>query len=101
MKAQLIIVPFLLAFALSLAVTYLTILVYRGLGIVDKSTKKDHPKHVHDKPVPRGGGIPIMFAMVFVTIASMKLDTHLVAILSGGLVILILGVFAAFGGGGS
>ena len=92
MKAQLIIVPFLLAFALSLAVTYLTILVYRGLGIVDKSTKKDHPKHVHDKPVPRGGGIPIMFAMVFVTIASMKLDTHLVAILSGGLVILILGI---------
>ena len=78
--------PFLFAFILSCAITYLTILVYRGLGIVDKSTRTDHPKNVHTEPVPRGGGIPIYASMFFVTAMFLQFDPHVAAILGGGLI---------------
>ncbi|KKU88345.1 MAG: UDP-N-acetylmuramyl pentapeptide phosphotransferase/UDP-N-acetylglucosamine-1-phosphate transferase [Microgenomates group bacterium GW2011_GWF2_47_9] len=84
--------PFLFAFILSCAITYLTILVYRGLGIVDKSTRTDHPKNVHTEPVPRGGGIPIYASMFFVTAMFLQFDPHVAAILGGGLILVVLGV---------
>jgi len=92
MKAQLILLPFLLTFGLSTAVTYLTIVVYRGLGLVDRSTKKNHPKHIHQEPVPRGGGIPIYAAMFFAAVMFLRVDTHLVGIMAGGLVLLVVGI---------
>ncbi|KKU26038.1 MAG: Glycosyl transferase, family 4, conserved region-containing protein [Microgenomates group bacterium GW2011_GWA2_46_16] len=92
MMAQLVLLPFIVAMAISLAVTMLTIVVYRGLGLVDKSTKRDHPKHIHTQPVPRGGGIPILIAMVFATLMFVKLDTQMVGILLGGLILAIAGI---------
>jgi UDP-GlcNAc:undecaprenyl-phosphate GlcNAc-1-phosphate transferase len=90
--AQLTWLPFLLAFVFSLAVTQLTILAYRALGLVDRSTIKDHAKHIHTTPVPRGGGIPIFAAMIFVTAMFLKFDLHIVAILSGALILAVLGI---------
>lgn len=89
---SLIWLPFTLALILATALTYLTILAYRGLGIVDKSTKKDHLKNIHTTPVPRGGGIPIFLTIVFVTAMFIKLDAHIVAIFTGALILTVLGV---------
>lgn len=92
MSGQLMVVPFLLSLLLSSAVTYLTILLYRGLGIVDRSTKAQHPKHIHTEPVPRGGGIPIMAAMFFSAAMFLTFDRHVAAIMAGGLLLLLAGV---------
>lgn len=92
MISQLAIFPFVVALCVSLAVTYITILVYRTLGLVDKSTKKEHAKHIHTRPVPRGGGIPILLAMVFATLMFVQIDTQMVAILLGGVIIALAGV---------
>ena len=90
--AQLVFLPFVVAMLISLAVTLLTITVYRGLGLIDKSTKQDHPKHIHIKPVPRGGGIPILVAMIFATLMFVKMDSQLAGILLGGMILMIAGV---------
>ena len=92
MMAQLVFLPFVVAMLISLAVTLLTITVYRGLGLIDKSTKQDHPKHIHIKPVPRGGGIPILVAMIFATLMFVKMDSQLAGILLGGMILMIAGV---------
>jgi UDP-GlcNAc:undecaprenyl-phosphate GlcNAc-1-phosphate transferase len=92
MKAQLIILPLVMAGVMSAAVTYLTILVYRNLGLLDKSTKKKHPKHIHAEPVPRGGGIPIFVSMFFVTLLGLTMDAPLLGIMVGAGLILLAGV---------
>jgi UDP-GlcNAc:undecaprenyl-phosphate/decaprenyl-phosphate GlcNAc-1-phosphate transferase len=90
--ASLVWLPLGLSLLLSAAVTYLTIIAYRALGLVDKSTKKDHLKNIHLTPVPRGGGIPILVTMVFVTAMFLKIDTHVAAILGGAAILAVLGV---------
>ena len=92
MMAQLAYVPFVLAATLSAAITYLTILMYRALGIVDRSTAKEHPKHIHTQPVPRGGGLPIFFAMFFTTIMFAKFDGHMAGIFAGAFILMGLGI---------
>ncbi len=88
----LIIVPFVASFILSCAVTAIIIQVYTTLGLVDRSTQKDHPKHVHDKPVPRGGGVPIFVSMLFAVLVFSQFDTHMVGIFSGAFILMMLGV---------
>lgn len=92
MIEQLVILPFVVAMLISLAVTALTIAMYQGLGLVDKSTKRDHPKHIHGKPVPRGGGIPIFVAMVFAALLFIKIDGQIAAILVGAMLLMVTGV---------
>ncbi len=92
MIAQLVYVPFIFAFVISTAITYLTILVYRGLGIVDRSTNKEHPKHIHTTPVPRGGGLPIFFSLFFTTMLFGTFDAHMAGIFVGAFILMMLGV---------
>ncbi len=92
MIAQLAVFPFVLSLIISAAVTYLTIMLYKSLGLIDKSTKKQHAKHIHTKPVPRGGGIPIFFAMLFAALTFAKMDVQIAGILAGALIIMITGV---------
>ena len=83
MISQLAILPFIFSFIISVAITYITILVYKSLGLVDRSTKKEHPKHIHTIAVPRGGGIPIFLAIFFATLSFLKVDTQIAGIFAG------------------
>ncbi len=89
---ELAVIPYIVALVVSLAITSLTILAYRALGIVDRSTKELHPKHIHSNPVPRGGGVPIFAAMFFATVMFVQIDTQIAGIILGALVLLITGV---------
>lgn len=89
---QFTLLPFGFGLIISLAVTYLTILVYRGLGIVDRSTSVDHPKNIHSTPVPRGGGIPIFITMMLTLLVLLPGSQTTVAILSGAGLLLVMGV---------
>lgn len=89
---QLIWLPLILGTVLSTAITSLTINIYTGLGLLDRSTRKQHKKNIHTTPVPRGGGIPIFVSMVFVTLMFLKLDIHVMTIMLGAAVITVLGI---------
>ncbi len=92
MIEQLAILPFIFSFVISLAITSITIMVYKSLGLVDKSTKSDHAKHIHTNPVPRGGGIPILIAMLLSTLSFLKVDAQIAGIFAGAVIIAIAGV---------
>ncbi|MFZ2199293.1 MAG: MraY family glycosyltransferase [Microgenomates group bacterium] len=92
MITQLALFPFILSLIISSAITFITIMFYRSLGLVDKSTSKQHAKHIHTAPVPRGGGIPIFIAMLFTTLTLVKMDMQIAGIMLGALIIMFTGV---------
>ena len=92
MIPQLVVLPFVFAFIISLAITYITIQIYRGLGLVDTSTAKQHAKHIHTRPVPRGGGIPIFLAMTFSALMLGQMDVQIAGIFAGALIITLAGI---------
>ncbi|PIR98938.1 hypothetical protein COT87_02145 [Candidatus Collierbacteria bacterium CG10_big_fil_rev_8_21_14_0_10_44_9] len=92
MISQLALLPFIFSFLISVSITYITILVYRALGFVDRSTTKDHPKHIHTEAVPRGGGIPIFLAISFATLSFIKVDIQIAGILAGAALITVIGI---------
>ncbi len=75
--------PFLVAFLVSLLVTPLVIKIAPRLGIVDDPEKKAHLKNTHFVPIPRGGGIPIMAALLISSLFFLPMDKHLLGILLG------------------
>ncbi len=92
MREFLSLVPLTFTALTSIALTIMTIKMYTSLGWLDKSTKKDHPKNNHERPVPRGGGIPIYFSLLMVIGLFKMINPAVIAIFGGGLILLILGI---------
>ena len=84
--------PFLIAFLISFATTPLVIYIFKKRGWTEKPDKKKHPKIIHTRPVPRGGGIPIYLAVFAATLIFLPLDNHLLVILIAGFINLAIGI---------
>jgi len=84
--------PFLISFSVALLVTPFAIKIAWKFGLVDDPKKKKHPKKIHTYPVPRGGVIPIMAALIISSIIFLPLDKYLWGILAGATVTLIIGL---------
>ncbi len=89
---SLLIFPFLISFFLSLATTPLVIAVFKKKGWLDKSKNKEHPKHVHSQPVPRGGGISVFLAIMATALIFLTPDKHFKAVFSAAAITLLVGV---------
>lgn len=61
-----IVLPLLIALLITGALTPLFILINKKIGLVDDPKRKNHPGIIHTRPVPRGGGIPLLLG-VFLT----------------------------------
>lgn len=86
------VVPFVLALLLSLILTPLTIILFKKKGWVVDPSKTPHPAHIHKVPTPKGGGLPIFFAVAVTVMLLLKPDSHLLAIGVAGFLTLIVGL---------
>lgn len=84
--------PGLAAFGVSLIVTVVTIMVYNKMGWVDDPGVNRHVNVTHEKPTPRGGGIPIFAALVLVGLGVIGWDKHFQGILLGASILMVVGV---------
>lgn len=84
--------PFLVSFSISLLITPLVIKLYHHFNLLDDPRRHRHPKVVHEYPVPRGGGIPIFLSILLTSLFFLPLDKHLIGILSGALILTIIGI---------
>lgn len=80
------------AFLLSFFSTPLVIRLYRYFGWLDDPQVNRRLKNTHRYPVPRGGGLPIFFSLLFSGLIFLAPDKHLTGILLGALIILIMGI---------
>lgn len=87
----LLFLPLIFSLVVSYTVTSLVIKYARKLKIMDDPKKNKHPKVIHTKPTPRGGGIPIFIAFLVVSLIFIPLDKHLFSIIIGALIIFIMG----------
>src|SRR3972149_1452570 len=89
---SLFLIPFVVSAAVSLVGTALVRWLYLRLSWLDDPSRSHHPKVVHSYPVPRGGGVAVFSAVAVSTLLFIGLDRHSLGILSGGLILTILGV---------
>lgn len=87
----LLFLPLSVSFFISFVLTPIIIKYAKKLKIMDDPKKNVHPKVIHTKPTPRGGGIPIFFAIFITSLLFIPIDKHLIAILLGALVIFVMG----------
>lgn len=83
--------PELVSLLVSFAATFFVIKYAKKLKIVDDPQKNKHPKVIHTKPTPRGGGIAIFLAATASGLIFLPADKHLVGILAGALIIAAMG----------
>ncbi|WKZ25324.1 MAG: MraY family glycosyltransferase [bacterium] len=83
--------PLLTAFLISALVTPVVIIYAKKLGIMDDPRKTNHPKVIHTKPIPRGGGIPVFIAIFIASLIFIPIDKHIVSILIGAGIVFVMG----------
>lgn len=79
------------AAAVSLIITPVVIRIYREAGMIEKMEKM-RVMDTHERPVSRGGGIPIFLSLAIVGGIALGADKHFLGILGGALILTILGV---------
>lgn len=87
----LVIFPLLLSAVISYLITPFVVKYAKKLKIIDDPKKNNHPKIIHTKPIARGGGIPIFFAILISSLIFIPIDKHLLSILLGAFVIFTMG----------
>lgn len=84
--------PLLIAGSITYFTTPLIIALYKTLNWFDDPKKNNHPKVIHTKPIPRGGGISIFAGLSIAIILFLGIDKHSIGILLGSLILTITGV---------
>lgn len=80
-----------MAALVAFTLTPVIMLIYRRLGWID-FPDSTNTKTTHDRPVPRGGGVPILLGVVAALIWFIPPDQHLIGIIIGAVLIAIIGV---------
>lgn len=83
--------PFAVSGFASYFTTFIVMNLAKKLGIIDDPKNKKHPKIIHTRPTPRGGGIPIFIGLLLASLIFLPLDKHLIGILAGALVLSVVG----------
>jgi UDP-GlcNAc:undecaprenyl-phosphate GlcNAc-1-phosphate transferase len=60
--------------------------------LVDDPKRKKHPKVIHKKPIPRGGGLIVYISILIASMIFLPLEKHLLAILLGATFVILIGL---------
>lgn len=86
-----ILMSFLVSFLTAVLVAPVIIRWYRARGWLDDPATHRHAKVVHDRAVPRGGGLVVFAGVLVGAIFFMHWDQYLVAIITGATIITLVG----------
>ncbi|HJX59363.1 hypothetical protein A2V61_03860 [Candidatus Woesebacteria bacterium RBG_19FT_COMBO_47_8] len=89
--SNLVFLPAILAGLIAYCLTPVIIRFASRLGIIDDPAKHKHPKVIHTRPTPRGGGLALFAAILVASLVFLPLDKHLRGILAGAALIAVMG----------
>ncbi|MCL4418913.1 undecaprenyl/decaprenyl-phosphate alpha-N-acetylglucosaminyl 1-phosphate transferase [Patescibacteria group bacterium] len=89
---DIILLPFITAFAVTALATPISLIFLRKLGIVDDPSSHKHPAIIHKYPIPRGGGIPLFMGVAIAGFFFLPLTKIVVALFFASAISLIIGV---------
>lgn len=85
--------PLVVSFVVTVLATPLSIIFIKKLKLLDDPKKRSHPGVIHKKPIPRGGGIPLLLGVVIAGIFFLPVNSLTVALFVASLLALLVGVF--------
>jgi len=91
MFTNVILLPFLIAFIGTVITTPICINVFKRIKLVDDPKVHKHPAIIHKKPVPRGGGIPMLAGIILSAIIFLPLTKAVMALFLSAFIALIVG----------
>lgn len=84
--------PLLLGFCVSLGFAALSRWWYLRRGWLDDPRTSNHPKHTHQQPVPRGGGVAVVAGIVIACVLWIPLTTQVEGWILALLMLLLVGL---------
>lgn len=81
-----------MGFGLTLILTPLVIRFANYLGLVDNPKVRKHPARLHQKTLPRAGGLAIYLGILLGALLFLPLSKQLLGVLSGATVLVIVGL---------
>lgn len=82
---------FLTSTIIAVLITPVIIRWYTKHKWLDDPAKNNHPKVIHTKPLPRGGGIVIFVSIVLAALFFLPLTKHMMGILLGATLLMLMG----------
>lgn len=87
-----IFLPFVVSLLITAALTPLFIVINKKIGLVDDPKRKNHPGIIHTRPIPRGGGLPLLFGVFLTGLLFLPQNPTITAIFLAAFLALAVGV---------
>lgn len=84
--------PILVAFLFTVFFTPLFIFINKKIGLIDDPKTHKHPAMIHNKPIPRGGSIPLFLGILSAGLFFLPQNPFTIAIFFAALLALIIGI---------
>lgn len=84
--------PLIIAFVISAIATPISIIFLKKSGIMDDPNIRKHPGVIHKKPIPRGGGIPLLFGVFIAGLMFLPINHTTITLFFAALIALLIGV---------
>lgn len=84
--------PLLFSFLITFATAPIIIRFARYFGLIDDPLRRTHPAILHESPVARGGGIPILVALVISSFMFLELNSAVLALFLGSAIVVYVGI---------
>lgn len=84
--------PFITSFLLTVAITPIALIFIRKLGLFDNPQTHKHPAIIHNKPIPRAGGLPLFIGITLTSLVFIPLTPMIGALFFAGFLALIIGL---------
>ncbi len=90
---QLLTTPLVVTGLIALVATLVVKRIYETFKWLDDPKTSTHAKVIHTRAVPRGGGLAVFGSILLASIFFLPLDHHVLAMLAGGCIITLIGVW--------
>ncbi len=87
-----VIIPFILTFLVTALITPGCIVLSKKIGLIDDPKRHKHPALLHTRPIPRGGGLPLLLSVFLVGIFFLPINQTTIAVFAAALLALIVGL---------
>lgn len=84
--------PFITAFIATVIATPMSLVFIKYFGIFDDPKRHKHPAIIHKKPIPRGGGIPLIVGILLSSILFLPVTKITIALYIASIFALIIGI---------
>jgi UDP-GlcNAc:undecaprenyl-phosphate/decaprenyl-phosphate GlcNAc-1-phosphate transferase len=87
-----VLLPTFISFLLTSLAVYPTIKFAKKFGLVDDPKLRPHPAHIHQRIIPRAGGLACFIGVIITILLTLPIEKHIIGLIIGLIILLIIGL---------